>query len=180
MRIAACRWSPRRPIRSNTIDNVEREYTPRHSPTWLVAGRCATTTLFVPPPNKFAAMQRAGITMVELIVAMGISAILMAMAIPAIQSSRESARRVQCQNNVRQLLVAIQLHHAAEGALPSLYNGSALSYPLREWDLFHMHSWRVMLLPYLELSPTMTKEMLDTMLSGSRLPSMNATVPAMP
>ncbi len=97
-------------------------------------------------------MRRRGITMIELMVSMGIVGIVIAIAVPAIQSARESARRIQCQNNLRQILVATQSHHTAHGALPSFYNGSALSYPLKEWDLFHMHSWRVPLLPYLEQS----------------------------
>ena len=95
-------------------------------------------------------MLRRGVTIVELLVSMAVVAIIVAIAVPAIQSARESARRMQCQNNLRQILAATQSHHAAEGALPSLYNGSAIAYPLREWDLFHMHSWRVPLLPYLE------------------------------
>ncbi len=95
-------------------------------------------------------MRRLGITMVELLVAIGVIAIVMAIALPAIQSARESARRLQCQNNTRQVLLAIQSHHGAHGALPSFYNGTSLNYPLLEWDLFHMHSWRVPLLAFLE------------------------------
>ncbi|MBX3427834.1 MAG: DUF1559 domain-containing protein [Pirellulales bacterium] len=90
--------------------------------------------------------------MVELLVSLGVIAIIMAIALPAIQSARESARRQQCQNNLRQILIATQSHHAATNALPSLYNGASLTYPLAEWDLFHMHSWRVSLLPYMEQS----------------------------
>lgn len=97
-------------------------------------------------------MRRRGITMTELLVALGIVAIVIGITLPAIQSARESARRMQCQNNLRQILIGTQSHHTTHGALPSFYNGSALSYPLQEWDLFHMHSWRVPLLPYLEQS----------------------------
>ncbi len=97
-------------------------------------------------------MVRRGITLVELLVTLGIIALLMMILFPAIQAARESARRVQCQNNLRQILIAMQSHHAANNALPSLYNGTDLPYPLREWDLFHLHSWRVPLLPYVEQS----------------------------
>lgn len=97
-------------------------------------------------------MARRGISLVELLVSLGVIGLILAIALPAIHSARESARRVQCQNNLRQILIATQSHHAATNALPSLYNGTALPYPLQEWDLFHMHSWRVPLLPYLEQS----------------------------
>lgn len=95
-------------------------------------------------------MTRRGISLVELLVSLGVIALLLAILLPAIHSARESARRVQCQNNLRQILIATQSHHAATNALPSLYNGTARPYPLAEWFLFHMHSWRVPLLPYLE------------------------------
>ncbi len=97
-------------------------------------------------------MRRHGITLVELLVCVGVATIIIAIALPAIQSVRESARRVQCQDNIRQILLATQTHHATQNALPSFYNGTVLSYPLRWWDRYHMHSWRVPLLPYLEQS----------------------------
>jgi prepilin-type N-terminal cleavage/methylation domain-containing protein len=97
-------------------------------------------------------MARRGITLVELLVSLGVIAVILAIALPAIQSVRESARRLQCQNNLRQILIGTQSHHDATNALPSLYNGTSLPYPLAEWDLFHLHSWRVPLLPYIEQS----------------------------
>ena len=97
-------------------------------------------------------MMRRGITLVELLVSLGVIAVIMAIALPAIQSVRESTRNLQCQNNLRQILIATQSHHAAINTLPSFYNGTSRQYPLEEWDLFHMHSWRVPLLPYIEQS----------------------------
>lgn len=93
---------------------------------------------------------RAAITLVEVVVSLGIVAVLAAIVIPSVQMAREAARKTQCQNNVRQVGLSMQAFHSAERELPSFYNGSALEFPLREWDLFHMHSWRVPLLPYLE------------------------------
>lgn len=95
-------------------------------------------------------VSRRAITMIELLIAVGIIGILIAITLPAVQYARESARRTQCQNNQRQILQACQAFEAARGALPALYNGTSLVYPLKEWDLFHMHSWRVELLPYVE------------------------------
>jgi prepilin-type processing-associated H-X9-DG protein/prepilin-type N-terminal cleavage/methylation domain-containing protein len=95
---------------------------------------------------------RCGVTLLEMVVVVGIIGILMAIIIPAVQSTREATRRTQCQNNQRQVGLAIQSFESANRSLPSFYNGTSLTYPLREWDLFHMHSWRVMLLPHLEQS----------------------------
>lgn len=109
---------------------------------------------------------RRGFTLNEVVVVIGLIAILMAILLPAIQAARESARRVQCQNNLRQIMVAAHSIHDTEGALPSLYNGTKLSYPLVEWDLFHMHSWRVPLLPYLEQSALREKIDWDAFATG--------------
>ena len=103
-------------------------------------------------------MRRHGITLVELLVCVGVVTIIIAIALPAVQSVRESARRVQCQNNIRQILLATHAHHAAQNALPSFYSGTTLPFPLRWWDRYHMHSWRVPLLPYLE-QPTLRQQL---------------------
>ena len=95
---------------------------------------------------------RRGMTLVELLVVIGIVALLLAITLPAVQWARESARKTQCQNNLRQTILAAHSFHTTEGTLPSFYNGTAKPFPLNEWDLFHMHSWRVPLLPYLEQS----------------------------
>lgn len=94
--------------------------------------------------------RRRGMTIAEVLVAIGVVALLAAILVPAVQSAREGARRTQCANNLRQIGMALQGFHATQESLPSLYSGTSLSYPLHEWDLFHMHSWRVMLLPHLE------------------------------
>ncbi|MFH5806214.1 DUF1559 domain-containing protein [Alienimonas sp. DA493] len=99
-------------------------------------------------------------TAVEVSVVIGVVALLVALVLPAVQSARESARMAHCRDNLRQTALALQNHHAARGSLPSFYNGTSLRYPLTEWDLFHMHSWRVPLLPYLE--GTSLRAQLDT------------------
>jgi len=59
-----------------------------------------------------------GFTLVELLVVIAIIAVLIALLLPAVQGARETARRLQCGNNMRQIATAIQAHHAHHGAFP--------------------------------------------------------------
>jgi prepilin-type N-terminal cleavage/methylation domain-containing protein len=60
-----------------------------------------------------------GFTLVELLAVIAIIAVLVALLLPAVQAARESARRLQCGNNVRQLATAATAHEAAQGFFPS-------------------------------------------------------------
>ncbi|HUY33041.1 MAG TPA: DUF1559 domain-containing protein [Pirellulales bacterium] len=90
---------------------------------------------------------RFAFTLIELLVVMAIIGILVAITLPAVQSARESSRRSQCKNNLKQIGLAIQAYHDRTGHIPPGYltaldaNGKELG---PGWG------WGSMLLPELE------------------------------
>ena len=64
-------------------------------------------------------LRRCAFTLVELLVVIAIIGILMSMTLPAIQSARESGRRTQCLNNVRNMGQASLQHLTSQGFYPT-------------------------------------------------------------
>lgn len=69
--------------------------------------------------NGIATRGRGGFTLIELLVVMAIIAILIALLLPAVQAARESARRTQCLNNMKQLGLAAQNYSGSHRSFPS-------------------------------------------------------------
>ncbi|MDR0326837.1 MAG: DUF1559 domain-containing protein [Planctomycetaceae bacterium] len=68
--------------------------------------------------------------------------LMFAMLIPAVQAAREAARRMQCSNNIKQITLSILNYNGIYRALPPLYTVDKDGKPL--------HSWRVLILPFME------------------------------
>jgi len=97
--------------------------------------------------------RRPALTIVEVLVVVSILGLLFAILPPAVNSARESSRRVQCANNLRQILIAVTSFHGANGQLQSLYNGEISKRPMPRPMHFHEHSWQNSILPLLEHQP---------------------------
>ncbi len=93
--------------------------------------------------------RRLGFTITELLVAIAVIAVLMALLLPAVQQAREAARRLQCKSNLKQLGIALHSYHDTTNMMPNLMYPTA-GFGAWNWKGHSPHS---MLLPYLDQSP---------------------------
>jgi prepilin-type N-terminal cleavage/methylation domain-containing protein len=95
-----------------------------------------------------------GFTLVEILVVIAILGILLALLLPAVQAARESARRAECSNHLKQIGLACHQHHLSYGAFPTggrgysvsraWTNGKPAKFDQQTW------SWGYQILPFLE------------------------------
>jgi prepilin-type N-terminal cleavage/methylation domain-containing protein/prepilin-type processing-associated H-X9-DG protein len=98
-------------------------------------------------------VRHRGFTLVELLVVIAVIAILIALLLPAVQQAREAARRLECQNNVKQLALAVLNYETVFRRLPAsgIVEKSDIGfYNPRSGNQF---SWIVLILAQLEQSP---------------------------
>ena len=99
--------------------------------------------------NPCASLQRRAFTLIELLVVIAIIAILIALLVPAVQKVREAANQTSCQNNLKQIGLAIQNYHDAYKAFPPGYVASG-PYSDGASDTTPGWGWAALILPYLE------------------------------
>ena len=95
-----------------------------------------------------------GFTLVELLVVIAIISLLIALLLPAVQSVRESARMVQCRNNLRQIGIAATQHTSTHGHLPTGgWGWGWIGDPDRGFNHRQPGGWVFPVLPFLEQEP---------------------------
>ena len=98
----------------------------------------------LPPRCDRAERRLAAFTLVELLVVIAIIGVLVALLLPAVQAARESARRTQCTNNLKQIGLAMHNYESALKHLPPGWNMQAFAGPDAE------RTWVVYIMPYIE------------------------------
>ncbi|MFM7207583.1 MAG: DUF1559 domain-containing protein [Planctomycetaceae bacterium] len=111
-------------------------------------------------------------TLIEVLVVVAIIGLLIALLLPAVQSARETARRMKCGGNLRQIGIAVMMHHEARRRLPTTVASGTVS---ERNDLDPRsgtsHSWLVQILPYLEEQSRFDRFDLGSSLFDPRLES---------
>lgn len=99
------------------------------------------SSIFMNSPRS--ASNRQGFTLVELLVVIAIIGVLVALLLPAVQAARESARRTQCTNNLKQMGIAVHNFHDTTLKLPPVHLGGPSG-------IYKSGTGFIVLLPYLE------------------------------
>jgi prepilin-type N-terminal cleavage/methylation domain-containing protein/prepilin-type processing-associated H-X9-DG protein len=106
---------------------------------------------------KLTGIRRGAFTLIELLVVIAIIAVLIALLVPAVQQVRQAAARIQCQNNLKQLGLA--LHGYAGDHKTAFPPGSILTFTAASVKAV---AWGTLILPYIEQTPLYAKYDLNS------------------
>lgn len=101
-------------------------------------------------------------TLIELLVVIAIIGVLIALLLPAVQSAREAARRIQCTNNLMQLILATQNYASAHEVFPPGVIDDPGSGPIPSFPIGKHYGWATQILPFLEEQNIFAKLNFDT------------------
>lgn len=135
------------------------------------------------PATSPLVARRAAFTLVELLVVIAIIGILVMLLLPAVQSAREAARRMQCQNHLKQMALGAHNHENSQGRLPTGGWGYYwVGDPDQGTDRNQPGGWLYNTLPYCEQStlhdmgagqPLATKKTINMTVVATPLPYAN-------
>lgn len=111
------------------------------------------------------ASQRSGFTLIELLVVIAIIGLLVSLLLPAVQASREQARRTTCLNNLKQIGLALTTYTDTHGVLPPGYVSNWD--PLSKKDTGPGWGWAAMILPQLEQQAVFNQIRFDVKISDA-------------
>jgi prepilin-type N-terminal cleavage/methylation domain-containing protein/prepilin-type processing-associated H-X9-DG protein len=127
---------------------------------------------------------RRGFDLIELLVVIGIIAVLIGLLLPAVQKVREAAASTQCRNHLKQLGLALLQHHDDMGSFPSAGWGySWAPDPNRASGPSQPGGWGYSLLPYIEqgnlaaLGAGTTDEMTDAVILSTNVQRLQTPLP---
>lgn len=111
--------------------------------------------------------RQAGFTLVELLVAIAVIAMLVTLLLPAVQSARAAARKIACANNLRQLGIGLLNYESAQRLFPASWK------PARNLESGNVDGWSAsaQLLPYLEEDALYNRVDFDVSYNNAKLPS---------
>lgn len=108
--------------------------------------------------------RRVGFTLIELLVVIAIIAVLIGLLLPAVQKVREAANRTSCQNNCKQIGLALHNYVGTNGFFPPGYLNSTAGFPrlgVPASSTALNHGWAIFTLPYLEQDALYRKYRFD-------------------